>query len=62
MINYNCHLHFCVLMSVRQIQRAKVNAAVEQAAKAEKLAAAANKKVKQVEDEMDKLLKVTLVH
>ena len=49
-------------MSVRQIQRAKVNAAVEQAAKAEKLAAAANKKVKQVEDEMDKFLKVTLVH
>ena len=57
MINYYLLASlFCVLMSVlHNIQRAKVNAAVEQAVQSEKSAATANKKVKQVEGEMDKL-------
>lgn len=38
-----------------EIERAKVNAAVEQAVEAGKAAAAANKKVKQIESEMDQL-------
>ncbi|KAL7545676.1 hypothetical protein ACHAWF_009025 [Thalassiosira exigua] len=52
-----------------EIERAKVNAAVEQAVASEKLAAAANKRVKQIENEMDHLREeqrktpeVTLMH
>lgn len=66
MVHYLCYvmlLYFrSKLTSTLFAQRAKVNAAVEAAVLAEKAAAAANEKVKRMEDEVRKTPEITLMH